>query len=90
MSADTKNEIYTIGGLNPADTKNILYQLDYVSRYQQISAYKYRPHTTVPTEHHSGGGYCSDREQLFRPRLAFLRYFSTFSNMFLPFLPWYI
>jgi hypothetical protein len=24
--------------------------------------YKYRPHTTVSIEHHSGGGYCSGRD----------------------------
>jgi hypothetical protein len=78
VSADTNNEIYGIGWLNPDDTKNILYRLGYVSQYQQSSAYKYHPHITVPTEHHSGGGYCSDRDQLFRPRLPFLRYFFNF------------
>jgi hypothetical protein len=62
MSLDTNNDIIGIGWLNPADTNNISYRLGYISRYQQTSPYKYHLHTTVPTEHHSGGGYCSDQD----------------------------
>jgi hypothetical protein len=84
-SADTKNFIYGIGWHNTADTNNLLYRLAYVSRYQQSSAYKYHPHTTVLTEHTvAAATVLIERTVPTEIIPLFWGIFSTFSNMCLP------
>jgi hypothetical protein len=84
-SADTKNFIYGIGWHNTADTNNLLYWLAYVSWYQQSSAYKYHPHTTVPTKHTVAAATILNEGTVPTEIIPlFWGIFSTFSNMCLP------
>jgi hypothetical protein len=56
-----------------------LYRLVYVSRYQQSSAYKYRPHTTVLTEHTvAAATVLTERTVPTKIIPLFLRYFFNF------------
>jgi hypothetical protein len=81
-SADTKNFIHGIGWRNTTDTNNLLYRLAYVSRYQQSLAYKYRPHTTVPTEHTVVAATVPTERTVPTEIIPlFWGIFSTFSNM---------